>query len=838
MQRGTGLFVALAIGTSLPSIAIAQNAEATPAEEDPSTMSADEIFKKMFGKERPPVAAGKYAVIIDGMNAGIAQIDPSPEGWIETRYLKAVVFPLLLEDARAKVLPVLSGERTSFAALKSVGIEQNFDPGPLVMTLSIPMDMRSQRILPLNPPHVNASVEFVEQADISAYASFRGGFDVIEQSRSESGLTGFATDIDLGLNVKGIVAQARLRYEDGRNRKLSRGDVRLTYDDVSSLVRYELGDLSVNRRPFQVAPRIAGIAAYREYRINPYLDYRTSGEKAFELEISSRVEVFVNGAPVRTFSLGAGRYLLKDLPLVSSANNDVEIRITAATGEQRTIAFPAFTDIDLLETGRTEFALNVGVPYRDEDGVRVYDENKFNIMGFVRRGLSDTLTAGVSLEADNDLALVGGEISWASPIGTFNISGGMDVRRAGTSSSRLTAQYAWRDADYSRGRFVDAQIVLTGEDYRTLDGVLNGAPSAIFARARAGQSLAEDLRLQISGSYERVRDPKAGERWSVGTTLFKQLGPVSLTGSLDYGQDRGKNELIGRLSLFVPLGRGTLSTSYATKDNVLRADYIRTVTAGAGSFGYNLGVERRDGANRQFARATYVGNRFDAAIQQSRTSTNGNVDIRTGVAFGTALVMADGAFGWSRPIVNSFAIVENAGGEGKLAIEPRSGLGGGDVRYSAYADALGPGVVPDLPPYYERQIEAVAISKEQGASGGDIFHLKPGLRSGYRLKVGAGVGSVSTLGVLVGRNGAPLMMITGEARKVGAAEDSPPALLFTNASGRFFLEGMEAGQSYDIIASVNGEPVRFRLDVPKDVKGIWKPVDPITLDVEQVHEKK
>lgn len=794
--------------------------------DDPSSMSADQIFKRMFGKDRPPAASGRYPVIVDGMNSGEAMVDPNGRGSISSDFLKARIEPLLLPDAVSEMRGAYGSVQVSFETLRALGYEVRFDAGQLVLVISVPMVKRSARILPLNPPHINSTVSFAEQADLSAYASFRGGFDVVQRSRDGKGVSGFATDLDLGVNVNGIFAQARIRYDESAKRRLSRGDVRITYDDVSSLVRYELGDLSVNRRPFQVGPRIAGFSAYREYRINPYLDYRTSGEKAFELDTASRVEVVVNGVPVRTFSLSSGRYLLRDLPLVSSATNDVELRITGASGEQRLITFPAFTDIDLLDVGRTEFAVNAGLPYRDRDGVRSYDSSNFNLMGFFRRGFNQTLTAGLSLEADKDIALLGGEVSWASPIGTFNVNGSFDMRHAGVDSASISVQYALRSADYVRGSFADAQIILTGKDFRTLDRIIGGPPSSIFARARAGTTLSESLRVQVTGSYERVRDPQAGERWTVGGSAFRQIGRISLTGSLDYEKDRGRTGLVGRLSLFIPLGRGTLSSNFVSRDGAMRLDYVHPPAAGVGSFGYAAGAERRDGADRQYARASYVGNRFDASLEQTRTASRGDVDVRTGVSFGSAIVMADGMFAISRPISSSFAIVgKGKGVSDRLAIEPRSGLGGMDVRYSAFADALGPGVVPDLPSYYERQIEAGTLPGPGGGTPiGEVFNIKPGLRSGYRLMVGSTNPAVSMLGILIDRNAKLLSMASGEMRKVGASPDAPSALVFTNASGRFFAEGLEPGAHYDVVMSSGGDPERFMIKVPSEVSGIWRPV--------------
>lgn len=844
----------LLAGVSMPALAAGQEAPTSqgvvepaspdsenqsPENADAASMSTDDIYRRLFGKDPTPIAAGRYVVIVDALNSGPADIDPT-NGWVSSEFARASIIPLLLPEPAAKLDTLLSGPKISFADLKTIGIDAAFDRGQLALIISIPMEMRSARRISINAPSSRGRIAFIPQADYSAYVSVRGGFDIVESGPEKHGFSGFVSRIDLGANIKGISAYARLRYDEDAKHKLTRGDTRLTYDDVGNMIRYELGDLSVGRRPFQLAPRIAGIAAFREYRINPYFQYRTRGEHGFDLDASSRVEILVNGAAVRTLELTAGRYLLSDLPLVSSATNDIELRITSASGEVRTLSFPAFTDIDLLEPGLTEFAANLGLPYRDRDGVRVYDDNDFNFLGFVRHGFSDTLTAGVSLEANKKIALIGGEVSWASPVGTFNVNASMDARNAGVDSSKLELRYAWRTTDVGRGTAIDASVVLTGAEYRALDDLFSGGPvSTVFAQARVGTTLFDDIRIQVGGTYERVRDPQKGERWSLGSALYKQIGPVSLGASVDYQRDRGRSETIGRVSLFVPIGRGTLSSNYSTKNNTARIEYNRSVSSGVGSFGYNLGAERRDGGDRQFARANYIGNRFELSAEQVRTASRGSSDIRSTIAFGTAIVMADGAIAISRPVSNSFAIIENASGEKtKLAIEPRA-TSGKKTLYSAYADALGPGVIPDLPPYYIRPIEIVAPDAELGSGiGGEIFQLKPGFRSGYRLKVGEGGSSVSALGVMLDRAGTPVALVAGELRETGAPADSIPLQLFTNSSGRFFVEGLKPGKSYEALVNVAGSPVRFSLSVPEDAKGIWKREEAFTLDTEVPHADK
>lgn len=809
-------------------------------EPDISTMSEDELYRAVFNRDRPAYGQSRYPVMVDGVLVGDAGVDPSDEGWIEREVLEREVLPFLLPDAADALKSVLIDDRVPFSALRSLSYEITFDNRDLVLVIDVPLELRTERTVYLSGPPDRNIADTIERANVSGFVSVRAGADWIQSGLESSGSpSGLVADIDAAFNIKGVVLEGSVRYSEDASRKWQRDDVRLVYDDVNNLVRYELGDLTVGRRPNQTAPRIAGFGAYREFRIDPYDDPRPVGERGLVLERSASVEILVNGASVRTVSLPAGRFSLRDFPIMPGAVNDVEFLITYATGEVERVFFPAFASIDLLEEGTSEFAINVGVPYEVDNGSRDYDTGEFNIMGFWRKGFSPTLTMGGSIEANSDLLLVGPDITWASPFGSFDLSAVMDLQNPGLDSGRLILRHALRSTDPDTGMSLDSLVILTGDDYRTLDQLFSNRVSTIFAQSRFGMALTPDTRIQVGGSYERVADDDSvGDRWTAGVSASHRFKRFSLIGSVDWSQDDRGSDVAARISLFMPLGRGTLTSSYATRGDAFRTEYRRPAGAGVGSFGYGAGFEFRDGSNRQFARANYVGNRFEAAIEQERFDGRGPADVRTGFALGSALVMADGKFGLSRPVTNSFAIVSSASEiDAQIAVDPRSRLGG-DTKYSAWSDFIGPAVVPDLPAYLVRNLEVEAPDAPIGAGvGGEVFVVRPGYKSGFVLSSGSASGSVSALGNMVDMDGDPIAYASGTVRKLGSeapAEGSTDeaGVIFTNSAGRFFVEGLEPNNTYEVIMDVAGDPVRFEMTPPEDAIGIWNLGENVRLDVD------
>ena len=305
------------------------------------TRDSDALFRSVFGTDRPQLLAGDYAVLVDDINVGDYRVTPGAKdgGSIAAGFVRTALLPIASPELAQKLQTLLQKPIVEFSELRAAGLEVAFDPSELVLRIRVPTELRTVRELALRTARRRQDIDYVEQADVSAYLSFRAGVDVIAQTTtSDRGFSGKTADIDFGANVLGLAAQGKLRFDERRRNKWSRGDFRLTYDDVNRLIRYELGDLSVGRRPFQLAPRMAGFSAYREFPIDPYRNVRPISEQGFKLDRPARVEIVLNGVPTRSFDLPAGRFSLRDFPLVPSAANDIELRITYATGEVQVIS--------------------------------------------------------------------------------------------------------------------------------------------------------------------------------------------------------------------------------------------------------------------------------------------------------------------------------------------------------------------------------------------------------------------------------------------------------------------------------------------------------------------
>lgn len=829
----------------VPAQAFAAQQAPAPAEEAGSPAApadgargVDDIFREVFGRERPPVLEDNYPVLIDGVNAGLFRIQPEDatrEGSVEGRFV-GILADLTTGDMRSKLLRLGEQDSVGFAQLVEAGVSARFDAAALTLHVGIPLAARGTRHIDIRRLRQQANVDHARQAFVSGYVSARVGAALVESSRtSGEGFEDLAADFDLALNVGRVVLEAEFDYDSERRREWSRDDVRLVYDDRENLIRYEAGDLSLGRGPFRTSTRIGGVAVFRNFGIDPYRNIRPIPSRDFVLEQAARVEVLLNGAPLRTLDLPSGNYNLRNFALIPSAVNDIELRITYPSGETVVLLYPAFYDLELLEPGLLDFAANVGLPYDDDDGVRSYDGDNYNAVAYARYGFSPTLTAGLHWQGDRTFDTVGTDVVWASPVGTIGVNASTNVRDPAIGSSQLIVQYRWRDSERSLNRSVDGLISMTGAQYRTLDRFFGQSPIALQARVRAGQNLGHDGRVQLYGGYDRDREGR-GDRWYSGGSYTHQFAFGALTFGLEY-QDSDRSELAARTAFSVPFGRARVSGSAETADHAVRLDYRMPTLPGVGGFGYSASLERRDGADRQSLRADYTGNRFEAAIAQraeSFFSDTARRDLRTELTFGAALVMADGHFGIGRPIRNSFAMVSprRAASGYDIAVEPRSGFASTETRYSAYSGALGPAVIPDLAAYFNRTLQVHAPEAPAGTSIGDqVFSVRPGHRAGYFLLVGD-ERNVSVAGNMVDRDGDPVAYASGSAEEVGGSGGREPIPVITNASGRFFIEGVEAGKSYAVSLDLKGAAARVVIAVPADIAGIHSLPEPVALDID------
>jgi len=329
--------------------------------------------------------------------------------------LSNVVDPAVLTTLRGS----FAGSATlTPASFEASGIRIRYDPQQLALVLDIAAERRASRSVQVSPLDRSRIGEFDRPAGFSAYLNVRGNLDYLWDGAND-GLQSPIMYMDGAVRVGGIVVESESAWQPGSSGvDYQRLGTRAVYDDQRHLMRWTAGDLQPVTRALQSSPDIAGISVFRSYSVlQPQEIVRPRGDRSFQLQRASQVEIQVNGQIVRRLQLQPGTYNLRDFPY-TQGSNDIRLSILDDTGRTETLRFNVFLDQSQLAKGLTEFGFYAGVlaplgPHGPD-----YSDD-FAMTGFIRHGISDFLTLGVNLQGDSNSQMGGAEAVWATGFGTF-----------------------------------------------------------------------------------------------------------------------------------------------------------------------------------------------------------------------------------------------------------------------------------------------------------------------------------------------------------------------------------------------------------------------------------
>ena len=438
--------------------------------------------------------------------------------------------------------------------------------------------------------------------------------------------------------------------------------------------------------------------------------------------------------------------------------------------------------------------------------------------GFYRRGLTDELTAGANFRVNNDGAVVGTEAVWASPIGTL----GGDV--AASSINGIGEGYAV-NVSFERtfGDSFSAVRTLTGtfqtvsRDFAT-PGTLAADNRYVWeAGLTYAQAIGATQYVTTDAFYSAGRGDEPDQRTLRATYGWRASRRLQWTVEGVYEDRRNEEEYGVRLALvyrFSPFSSGTAEVD--SRRDRARVGYQTSRGRGVHSWSAAANIDRSESATGVNASINSVLNRVElgASHQTFFDSDGGEItDQRTSLRAGASLAFADGAVAVSRPIYDSFALVRaHPSLKGaQVYIDPR------DQFFSARSGVLGGAVSPELSAYSPRVLTFDAPEAPPGYDlGAGSAQVLPPYRSGYLITVGSDY-FVSAVGQLMTESGQPLSLWVGQAIEL-EHPDHKPIRMFTNASGRFSVQGLRPGRWR--IESSDSSSTVYYLDVPADAQGL------------------
>jgi outer membrane usher protein len=664
---------------------------------------------------------------------------------------------------------------------------------------------RQRRIINFRTSASEDKSQISAPANISAFLTASAAYQYVWETNA-GGSTGRqpgSGTIDFGGRIggdKGVAFISRQNYQEGRGKFLQRTETQLIYDRVEDLLRVTAGDLRYRGANFQGLPRLAGVTVERFFGLEPSRVFRPIGQTAFELERSSTVDVRINGVVVRQLLLTPGRYDLRDIPLVQGAN-DVELVIRDDTGREQVISNRNFFDFNLLEPGLSDFSFSAGVRARPSaSGVRYSDAYAFS--GFYRRGLSNTVTAGIDAQVDQQGVTGGASVVWAAPLGIIRLEAAGSQRDGIGSGFAVDAGYSvtgrfnnnnWRWTAQLNGQWQSNRFSTLSDIVLPSIGELRPTEYSVNASVQVSNAR---WNITASGEYDKGRGISPTRTSGLLGATYSLTPQISLGAFARYADTGLRKEKGGFFQVTWRPGRNqNVRASYDTARQEALLGYRYSPTNNVGSTQADINIRRnalRDDFNLSGS-LFHTGNRFEANLQHDVFTTADFSSDRiqtTRASVSNSIVLVGGKLALARPIREGFAMLsphKSLKGKTILADPTENGA-------RAYSDGLGPAVVPDLSSYSRSSLYIDVIDLEPGYDlGSGQFGLKAPLYAGYKLTVGSGA-SVTMLGkVLVGPKLEPLILTGGKMESLADAS-AEPISVFTNRNGRLAGTGFKPGK--------------------------------------------
>lgn len=671
--------------------------------------------------------------------------------------------------------------------LRESGFGADFDEASVELRIRIPLNLRQSWFLDLN--RLRRTGPEIRSAANSGYLNLRmtQGYVGDEALRSKVPLQG---RVDLVQQSGGLVFESGANYREHDQDPWVRQDTRFVLDWEDRLVRWQFGDLSSAGRGFQVAPRMAGISARREFAIRPERTATRLTDTEIFIKRDSIVQFWINGSLYSEVRLPAGRFSLREFPLLAGFNK-VQVRIRDDLGQEERFDFDLLFESSLLENGVQEFSYNFGFPWRPVGADRAYDGEALFTSVVHRMGVSDVLTIGVNFQNWYYRGMAGLEAMRATRLGLFSLDGALSYILGVAGGA---GRFRWRSPDRIEG--IDPSWRFGFEYERRSDTFFVVTADPLVASGI-------EARTEIQASR------KIGARSILGVTLFHDeaffnapdrrggraslMVPLSAAWRLELGYQQSSSPTLderGTVTLsWIDLpGRFSASASHETSARMSSLLLHRSNRQPTGDARWTVSAQAAPDMESGGISLEGLGRIGKARLDHVSTRSGASRQLNTSVGLDTAVVWADGVAALSQPVSDAFVLVRTRQipEEARVLVNPVGDSHRGEL--TSRRDRL---VIGELSSYsvFDLNLDGTALPMGSQLER-EWFRLRPGYRSGVLITQDL-QRRVLVRGRLVRADGQPWALLGGEIEDLeGRLIDSS---VFTNRDGRFVVEGLKPG---------------------------------------------
>ena len=674
------------------------------------------------------------------------------------------------------------GDGSDLISLRSAApfITFQFDEASLTLRLTVDarflggsaIDMLSNR-----PPNIE-------------YSRSRTGF--LNYSLTSQGFKDIGVFGEAGATFGGKLLYSSFSRDTGGT--LRRGLTNLTVDQRAQLRRWTVGDGAVSTDQLGGSALVGGVTVSRNFQLDPYfIRYPALQVRGLALT-PSQVDVYVNGVLVDRRQVAPGEYELRNLP-VQAGTGVTRIVVRDAFGNERVETNSFYYSTAVLARGMNEYTYSAGLLRSTSGGIG--DEyGDPAIVGFHRRGLTDTLTAGLRAEGSENVRSGGPSVALRTRLGDFATGFGISDADGGFRGTAAQFAYNYLTRRYSFG----AAVRTMSREYANLSLRPENDRALLDATLSASMIVAKRTSLTLDWNTQDMRDTADSQRVALtsNVSVGRYLNLYLSVGASEVNRERNGEYLVG---LSMSAG-GNVSASLTAGRRGGRDDASveiqRPLPVGTG-YGFRIGTSLNpEGERSAPASAQYQTDfgRYEVIFDPLRS------DDPTLAASG-GLVFGGGSMKLTRAVQESYAIVRVPGVEGVRVYASNQLIG--------RTDGDGTLLVPNLLAYYGNQLrindQDVPFEYEVAATERVIA---PSYRGGAVVEF-----QVAQIRSLSGS----IVISTGAGEEIPRfgqltlSRDGKQAVSPLGGAGEFYLENLATGSWSGLVEWEKGT-CQFSLTVP------------------------
>jgi len=433
----------------------------------------------------------------------------------------------------------------------------------------------------------------------------------------------------------------------------------ITRDDRQEMRRIIFGDLFASSGTLGSSTNLGGISFSKVYGIDPFFITYPTLELSGQVSLPSEVDIYMNGAKIRTERVAPGEFQLRNLSAYGGAGV-VELVVRDSLGREQRFPYPFYSgDNILLKKGLHDYSYNIGFR-RDEFG---RESNRYSnpaAVVFHRYGLNDFLTLGFRGEAAKDLVNGGPQAAVRlGTLGVMNLS--LSGSAGGGPGSAVDISYQYLNRRFNARLFYQffsrTYLTLTSSSLGLQQNYAEGGGLG-YTHPKFG-SLSFDLTVQKT--YQGT------EKRTAATGYSKSFpGNVNLTATFRRVQDPAlgyANEFFVGLSYTAKKDLNFSVRHEVTSDRESDSIQVQKNPPLGEGIGFRALLERDQNEGQS---STYIVNpmlQYNGrhAILKGEMTTiqnSGNWTDQYLLGASGALVFLDGVVGLTRPVTDSFAVVK------------------------------------------------------------------------------------------------------------------------------------------------------------------------------------